>query len=239
LKPHIIASSLLLVALPGFAVTGTAYFSAPINWSTTGDLYYTVFGGPPNTCGDLYTLRNGEVLNSPGWLCTDANGNAVKGPWTWANTPGTQRDLGAKIKWPNGDSTNSLDHIWDKNCPTLTPTSPVGTPPSSFAGRADDIGAGFKQTWTEVTGTFRQVETDTFWKPGDTTYSRSPGSADVSPNVTGWPTGSFSQFTINWSFPQVPPASAHVPGYHYEWTVNMTDGDGNCHPTITRAFTAP
>lgn len=241
MKPHIIASSLLLLALPGFGTTGTAYFSAPINWSTTGNLYFTVSGGPPNTCGDLYTVRNGQPIFAGGWLCTDANGNATKGPWTWAGTPGNQTDVGVRIYWPGGDSTNLLNHIWDKTCPTLTATSPLGTPPSSFSGRADDAqwGAGFNQNWTQVAGYFRQVETNTFWKPGDTSYSRPyPGPVAVFPTVTGWPSPGQTKLSINWSFSQVPPASAHTPGYHYEWGVEMIDGDGNCYPTTARTFTA-
>ena len=241
MKPLTIAFASLLVALPALGYTGTAYFSAPINWSQTGNLYFTVAGGPPNTCGDLASIRNGQSLYGAGWLCTDANGNAVKGPWTWAGTPGNQTDTNLRIVWPGGDSTNFLKHVWDKSCPTLTATSPTGTPPSSFSGRANDaaFGAGFNQTWTALAGGFLQVETNTFWRPGDTSYSRPlPGPAAVIPTVTGWPSGTQTALTINWSFPQVPPASAHVPGYHYKWIVGMTDGDSRCYAEMERTFTA-
>jgi hypothetical protein len=243
LKPHILASSLLLVAMPALSYTGTAYFSASINWSTTGNLYFTVTGGPPNTCGDLYTIRNGQVVGAAGWLCTDANGNAFKGPWTWANTPGDQTDVDLRINWPGGDSTNLLTHIWDKTCPTIVVTSPTGTPPSTHSGRIDDgaWGAGLNQAWTEMAGYFRQVETNTFWRPGDTSYSRPyPGPVAVAATTSGWPSPGQTDLSIDWSFSQIPPPSAHVSGYHYEWGVEAVDADRNCIPiTTTRTFTAP
>ncbi len=242
MKPFLVACSLLLVALPALGYQGTAFFSASINWSQTGNLYFTVAGGPPNTCGDLSSFRNHQNLYAAGWLCTDANGNAVKGPWTWAGTPGNQLDQGIKIIWPGGDSTQPINHIWDKTCPTLVATSPTGAPPSTFSGRADDgvFGAGFNQSWTQAAGAFIQVETNTFWRPGDTSYSRPiPGPLAVIPTLSGWPASpQFPDWSINWSFPQIPPASAHVPGYHYKWIVEMTDGDSRCYATMERTFTA-
>ena len=241
-KPLVVACSMLLMALPALGYQGTAFFSAPINWSQTGDLYFTVAGGPPNTCGDLETFRNGELLYGAGWLCTDANGNAVKGPWTWAATPGDQEDRNLRIIWPNGDSTAPIRHIWDKTCSTLVVTSPAGAPPSTFSGLANDgmYGAGFNQSWTYSAGYFLQVETNTYWLPGDTSYSQSPDRFFlVLPDLSGWPSSrDFSDWSINWSFPQIPPASAHVPGYHYKWYVEMTDGDQRCGATTARMFVA-
>jgi hypothetical protein len=224
------------------AYVGTAYLSAPVNWSTTGNLYFSVAGGPPNTCGDLVSIRNGSDLYSPGWLCTDASGNAMMGPWTWAGTPGNQTDTNLRIYWPNGDSTPPINHVWDKTCNTITRTSASGTPPSAFAGHADDSawGAGFNTNWTEVGGYFMDQTSNTFWKPGLTSYSASFNSFYfVFPTVIGWPLPGETSLSIGWSFPDVPPATAHVSGHHYEWAVGVTDGDGNCPNILTLDFVEP
>lgn len=90
---------------------GTGSFNYAINWQATPPLYYTVTGGPANTCGDLYTFRNGSWLVGGGWLCTNASGNATKGPWTWAGTPSDQTDKPSYIRWPDGSQTSPANHI--------------------------------------------------------------------------------------------------------------------------------
>jgi hypothetical protein len=242
MKRHFLAFSVLFALLPGLALAanGTGFFSAPVNWSTTGDLYYTVAGGPPNTCGDLFTLRNGSYLYTSSWICTDGNGNATNGPWTWASTPGNQTDKGAKIVWPDGSSTTTSDHIWDKTCHTITRTSASGAPPTAFAGRADDgtWAAGFNPNWTQAGGYFLDKDTNLYWKPGMTGYTFT-GYYFVFPDVTGWPLPGDTSLTIYWNYPQVPPASAHISGHHYAWVLGIDDGDGNCFPNIELDFTAP
>ncbi len=230
----------VLVLLPGAATAqtaGNAFFSSTINWSQTPALYYTVAGGPPNTCGALVSTRNGVPLRANGWLCTDANGSAIKGPWTWANTPGDQTDIDLRIEWPNGTSTVWRNHYWDKTCPTYGRTSPGGSPPTSFYGTGTDgqWGAGFNPNWTFVITIFEDTtltevfETRTVWKPGLSGYTLTDDyfSPDlwVYPSVTGIPGHS-----LTWNSPQVPPPSAHTSGHKYRWYICVTDGDQRCAP---------
>lgn len=231
----LLAGLALLPALATAQTAGNAYFSSPINWSQTPALYYSVAGGPPNTCGALVSTRNGVPLRANNWLCTDANGNATKGPWTWANTPGNQTDVDLRIEWPNGTSTVWRDHVWDKTCPTYRRTSPGGSPPTSWYGDAQDNqwGAGFNRDWTFVITVFEDTtlsswpSTQTVWKPGQSGYTLQDQyfwpDLWVTPTVTGIPGHS-----LTWSNPQVPPASAHISGHKYRWYICVTDGDYQC-----------
>jgi hypothetical protein len=56
---------------------GTAYLSSQINWSQTSGLYFSVVGGPPNTCGDFLSTRNGFSGYNSGSVCTDGSGNVT------------------------------------------------------------------------------------------------------------------------------------------------------------------
>jgi hypothetical protein len=230
--------SAVLVMLPAAAAAqtaGNAFFSNTVNWSQTPALYYSVAGGPPNTCGALASTRNGVPLRANGWLCTDANGNAIKGPWTWANTPGDQTDVDLRIEWPNGTSTVWRDHVWDKTCPTYRFTSPGGSPPAAWYGDASDSkwGAGFNSDWTFVFAIFEDTTLSTpfgnrkVWKPGLSGYTLSGDyflpKLFVFSSLTGIP-----GHHLTWSNPQVPPPSAHVPGHTYRWYICVTDGDDLC-----------
>ncbi len=205
------------------AAGGFAFFSDTVNWSQTPPLYYTVIGGPPNTCGTLVTLRNGNWLFSANWICTDANGSVLKGPWYWSNTPGDQYDTNLRIAWNDGTSTNTLVHWWDKTCPTNARTSADGSPPSAWSGRATDTfyGAGFNSDWTHIYTTFKDTGTSLCWLPGHTAYDAACNSVDATHPVAGRP-------TLDWSNPQIPPVSAHVSGHSYQWKTCMTDGDTAC-----------
>src|ERR1700681_1247844 len=153
---HALVTALAFCALAAFSARvasagGSAYFNHDINWQYTGDLYFSVAGGPANTCGDLWADRNdaGFTITS-GWLCTDANGNSTKGPWSWANQASDETAF-VYIRWPDGSSTNGgATHIWDKSAPTAAITSGGGAPPSSFSGTGSDTqyGACFNSNWT-------------------------------------------------------------------------------------------
>lgn len=223
--PGLLLAALALMANAAAAQTnGNAYFSSPINWSSTGDLYYTVAGGPPNTCGALVTTRNGIPVRANNWLCTDANGGATKGPWTWAGTPGDQTDQDLRIEWPDGTSTVWRDHVWDKTCPTIQRLSAGGSPPTSFSGDAWDgaWGAGFGNGWSNVQIFFEDVAAFKFWTPGLSGYTR-VGPWPVTATESGIP-----GFYLTWSSTAVPPASMHQPGRTYRWHACVADGDDNC-----------
>src|SRR5437588_13000171 len=194
MKLRIFAVHLLLLLLPcvSFAQctsvrprVGTAYASSTINWSPTGDLFFTVTGAPPNVCGALDTIRNGSCLYSPGWICTDASGNVIRGPWRWVDQPNDQTDTDIHFDWPDGTATYfTTNHYWDKTCPTPTITSLNGRPPSSFYGTGDDgnWGAGFG-SWTLVKLQFQDNTTGYYWDPstGDYTTLAPP---DISATIT-------------------------------------------------------
>lgn len=220
-----LAFSALLGFLPAAAMAagGFAFLSDTINWSQTPPLNYTVVGGPPNMCGSLVTYRNGSWLVSPNWICTDGNGSVTKGPWYWTNTPGDQFDDDLYIAWNDGTRTNTVDHWWDKTCPTNARTSAGGAPPAALSGRATDTpyGAGFNVNWTRISTVFKDTTTSLCWLPGHTAYDAPCNSVDATTPVAGRP-------TMNWSHSAVPPASAHVTGHSYRWTTCMTDGDTLC-----------
>jgi hypothetical protein len=189
---------LLIQAGLAAATNGTASYSQTINYG--GSLYYYITGGPPNTCGELDTYRNGSWLISPGWVCTDANGNATKGPWYWSNTPSEQTDDPTFIKWPDGSTTNSTLHIWDKTCATTYRDSYVQAPPTAYNGHASDVmyGAGFD---------FSPHAYSTF---ADTTYPTSP---------LYWVNSSVGYSAT--SAVQIPATLSHANRWYVYWTTNF------------------
>lgn len=209
------------------AIVGTAKFNYQVNYSGTPALYYTVTGGPPNTCGELNAYRNGSWIYGANWLCTDSSGNATKGPWTWANTPTDQTDEPAYIRWPDGSTTNNATHVWDKSCASTFRTSAAptnGLSPLSYSGYATDAqwGAGFDFNPSAVSY-FMDQTTALFWRPGLSGYT--------SPSSVPYATATLSRvnrWRVNWSA-QFPPPSAHIPGHSYMWFTCVTDGGcGNC-----------
>lgn len=212
------------------AIVGTAQFSATVNYQLSGNLTYTVTGGPPNTCGELNTYRNGAWLYAANWICTNASGNATKGPWTWSGTPSDQTDEPAYIRWPNGDTTNSSLHIWDKTCAQTFRTTPSGSPPTSWAGYATDTqwGAGFdfggyKEAF------FQDETTGLYWDPATGAYT-APYKV-VTPTLSR-----VNRWRVNWST-SFPAAGAHVSGHHYYWGTCVLDG--YCADCTTLTFTKP
>ncbi len=86
----------LMQPMSASAISGTADFDPDINWQHSPPLYFTITGGPPNTCGALWVKRNAGTFtssgfgsNGTGWLCTDGSGNATKGPWYYNNQQGS------------------------------------------------------------------------------------------------------------------------------------------------------
>jgi hypothetical protein len=236
MRVHIVAHGLFLALVSSVCFcqqpqqVGTAYFSNPINWSQTPDLYFTILGGQPNTCGELVTFRNGSWLYAPGWACVDGNGNANMGAWTWANTPGDQTDTNVQIIWPNGNYTNATsDHIWDKSCPSIQIDPSITTPPTSLSGSASDnqYGAGFDDGWTAVKATFWDETMDRFWNPATGAYD-SVSVILVSANVSTMPS-----HNIAWSFPLIP--RSHTSGHRYSWVVDLYDGDNRCSGGASQA----
>ncbi|HEV3037460.1 MAG TPA: hypothetical protein VHA33_06710 [Candidatus Angelobacter sp.] len=231
MKLSVLAVALFLL-IPGLAFTqtpvGTAYFSNAINWSQTPDLYFTVAGAPPNVCGDLVTTRNGSLLVSYCWIRTDSNGSVFKGPWRWADTPADQTDTNVHFNWsdPNHSVTYfTTGHIWDKTCPSVSIST---ASPGSFTGAATDNqwGAGFDGSWTKVKFHFSDITGPSIYWDG-TSYN--PSAPDVAFDGSVSPMPSHS---VNWSATSVPPASAHIPGHTYLWTIHFFDGDYQCSPLI-------
>lgn len=223
-KTWILLAAFALLAMGAAAQSnGNAYFSSSINWSSTPDLYYTVSGGPPNTCGALVSTRNGVPLRAENWFCTDANGGGTKGPWTWANTPADQTDKNLRIEWPDGTSTVWRDHVWDKTCPTIRILS-GGSPPPSFHGDAWDgaWGAGFGHGWTNVWVYYQDTVTKLYWDEGLPGYD-SYGAYGFPTTKTGIP-----GFNLTWNVIEMPPASAHQSGRVYRWYACVYDGDTAC-----------
>jgi hypothetical protein len=230
----------LLLLLPSLALpqtVGTAYLSSQINWSQTSDLYFTVVGGPPNTCGDFLSTRNGFSGYNSGSVCTDGSGNVTRGPWSWANTSADQTDTNIRIQWPNGTTTNfTTDHVWDKTCPTVHEVPFYGGYPFGLSGYAtdDQWGAGFDNAWTRFTAIFFDDTTSRYWNPATGNYD------SLSPVVIQGETTTLPSHGINWFFDpnrgEIPPAAAHVSSNHYTWTVFMTDGDIRCSATLPQSF---
>lgn len=214
------------------AIVGSAQFNRTVNfqYSSPSNLYYTVTGGPPNTCGELNSYRNGSWIYGANWLCTDASGNATKGPWTWAGTPSDQTDDPAYIRWPNGDTTNNALHIWDKTCAQTYRTTPNGTPPTSWAGHATDTqwGAGF-DFGASGASNFQNLTTGLYWHPSTGAYT-SP-YRPIPATLTR-----VNRYLVNWTT-SFPSPGSHVSGHQYVWATCVSDGGcGNCLPYY---FTVP
>lgn len=214
---------------------GTGSFNYAVNWAQTPSLYYTVTGGPANTCGDLYTFRNGSWLVGGGWLCTDASGNATKGPWTWAGTPSDQTDKPSYIRWPDTTQTSPANHVWDKTCATTYRTSPASSNaiPTSYYGNATDVqwGAGFDGNWTNGSTNFLDQTTSKYWTASSGTYSSTiPTSTPAT--LIGMPT-----YNVSWQQYTRPAAGAHVSGHTYRWQTCVVDG--YCSLCVSTTFTAP
>lgn len=205
------------------AIVGSASFNYTINYGGMPALYYTVTGGPPNTCGELNTYRNGSWLYGANWLCTDSAGNATKGPWTWANTPTDQTDEPAYIRWPDGSTTNNATHIWDKSCSNTFRTTAGavdGLSPLAYSGYATDAqwGAGFDFGGSGIS-VFQNLTTGKYWGPGLSGYTSTSSTylyvqASLS-RVNRW--------RVNWTT-SFPPRSAHVSGNSYRWFTCVSDG---------------
>ena len=213
------------------AIVGSTYFSRLVNYQYSPDLTFTVSWGPPNTCGELNSYRNGSWIFGGNWLCTDASGYATKGPWTWAGTPSDQTDEPAFIRWPNGDTTNNANHIWDKTCAQTFRTTPSGSPPTSWAGYATDgqWGAGFDFNRTAQT-LFQNLTTGLYWDPVTDAYTASNyySVAATLFRVNRW--------RVNWTT-SFPAPGDHVSGHQYRWTTCVTDG--GCGVCTNHNFTAP
>lgn len=212
------------------AIVGSAQFNRTINYSGSPDLYYTVTGGPPNTCGELNSYRNGSWIYAGNWLCTNGSGNATKGPWTYAGTPSNQTDEPAYIRWPNGDTTNNALHIWDKNC-SQTFKSSAGVPPSSYSGYATDAqwGAGF-DFYPSPSSVFEDETANLYWDPatGDYTSASYKAVSATLSRVNRW--------RVNWTTVYPSPGD-HVSGHQYYWYTCVDDGQ--CGQCATLRFTAP
>lgn len=232
---HLVLAALAaLVFSPAVLATGGGYYNHPINWQNTGNLYYTVIGGPANTCGDLWTYRNGGpwVKQAVGWACTDSSGNVQKGPWTWAGQA-TDETAYAKIEWPpGGDFTTTDKHIWDKTCAVTTETV-SGSPPSTFSGSATDTawGAGFDPSWTKCKVYYRNQTTGYYWDASTNTYSLTSDPL-LNCSVSGMPS-----FSVTWSASQVPSGGSHTSGDCYEWEARVTDG--SCSQEDIHYFCVP
>lgn len=231
---------LLVAALPAGA-TGTGEFNFPIHWDHTPPLYYTVTGGPANTCGDLVIQRNGGAwTRTTGWLCTDAAGGAVKGPWYWADQPGDET-AEAYIEWPDGSQTTRDVHIWDIQRPTVgihswcSTLDPATALPSCFAGTAYDgvWGACFDASWSFVWTSYKEIPSNDYYDPATGAYD-SLGERTVSGSFSGLP-----GCQPGWTAGVVPPPSAHRPGYLYEWKVYVYDGGALSAPATYSFYYDP
>lgn len=203
---------------------GDAEFSRPINWKNDPPLYFSVTGGPANTCGSLEISRNGGAWTStPGWICTGSSGAATKGPWYWKDQADDET-AEAFIRWPNGDRTDTDVHIWDVQRPTVGISGTcfsLNPLPACWQGTASDgiWGACFDSSnWVFVWSSFRHVNAGRY-------YDFSTGAYDASSELTT--DGSFAGLpscTPAWSGGSTPPASAHQAGHLYEWKVYVYDG---------------
>jgi hypothetical protein len=251
MKLPVLAVTLFLL-LPGLAFTqnpvGTAYFSSPINWSQTSNLYFTVVGGQGNVCGHFTSIRNGSPYDY-GWVvCTDANGQATMGPYTWASRTVDQTDTNAQIQWPNGTITYFQSaHYWDITLPTpgIDSPSPFRRAPISLYGHGTDgyWGAGFSSSWTSVKLQFQDTSTGYYWNPWSQDYSAvfppniyatiTSGLGTIGPGTNDSPS-----YYMTWDGTAViPPVSSHQVGHSYIWTVTIIDGDNRPPQPASISFT--
>ena len=216
------------------AMTGSAYYNYDINWWHTPNLYFSVAGGPANTCGDVWVYRNsGPWQETQGWICTDGSGNATKGPWSWSGQSGDETAY-AYVEWPGGSTTNTATHIWDKTKPSVDISSPGGSPPSSFYGSASDAawGAGFDDDWADCIMAFEHFDfgtsTSSYWTPTSGGYNTTT-NIYVPCTISGMP-----DLDVTWSAPSgsIPPTNAHQSGECYWWYVWVYDGGFYSDPDI-------
>jgi hypothetical protein len=206
-------------------MSGTVNRDTTINWSQTGDFYFSVRNAPPNVCGALATIRNGSCLYTPNWICTDENGSVDSRHWTWSDQTINQTDKNIHIDWSDGTTTSfPYGHIWDKTCPAsqITSNLPSGQAPTTWEGTETDNqwGAGLDYGWTEVTAWFWDVTTNKFWNPSTKQYDSS-SIIILTATLSTMPS-----HAINWSFPDIP--KIHTSGDQYNWNVTFRDGDTRC-----------
>jgi len=220
---------LLHVPSASATICGDAYFNREINWSTSSAvLYYSVAGGPANTCGALWTNRNGAgwTMESSCWLTTDGSGNATKGPWSASSQ---SADETAYVYIDYGTCMSPVRrHIWDIADPTTVITSPPGA--TYFSGTATDgsWGAGFSTAWNSTCLVKYYDSTDQVW------WSPS-GWNQTSPYVIGTTTSvnQFQNLNITWSASQVPTTQT---SHCYTWYAQCWDGGhwGEAHQSFCK-----
>jgi hypothetical protein len=236
MRKSLLPVAILFSVQSAFAYNGVGYFSSSINWESTPPLYYSVAGGPANTCGALVATRNGgSPTSSSGWLCTDGSGNATKGPWDWSNQSGDET-AEVYIQWPNSTETTHATHIWDKTCASTYPDSYCGLPPSDFSGHATDAdwGAGFSSSWTTASAYYEDITDPNnlkCWTPSSGSYAAN-NCIPVDLSVSGEPS-----FYVTWSASQIPASNLHQSGHTYEWLGCVTDG--SCTHCGSCTFTMP
>ena len=206
--------SLFLLLLPGFAfaqtscdrggtavgrvtMSGTVNRDTTINWSQTGDFYFSVRNVAPNVCGALATIRNGSCLYTPNWICTDENGSVDSRHWSWIDQTIDQTDRNMHLDWSDGTTSYfPYGHIWDKSCPATQITSDTSSSktPTSLAGVETDNqwGAGFDYGWTTVDASFfADTTTFMFWNPATQKYD-SPSVIVVPATLSSMPSHAIS-----------------------------------------------
>ena len=229
--PRALTKALLLLTLVPLAAaaSGTGQFSRNVNWELTPALRYSVLNGPPNTCGDAYVTRNGTLQVTPGWLCTDANGYANKGPWYWADQPGDETAQ-AYIRWPNGTTTTTDWHIWDKQCPSVT-IGPAVPPPSDWGGNASDPAFGAcLGSYSRVYAIFQNLDTGL--------YSTGFNYSDINRTKVYGSFASLPSCSTGWSM-DFPGPVFHSRGQRYRWTVCVVEHvtESLCEPCKSYEFT--
>lgn len=215
----------LILPTAASAANGTAAFNPEINWQQSPPLYFTVTGGPPNTCGALWVKRNAGSFTSSGfgasgtgWLCTNGSGYAIKGPWFYNNQQGSEIAY-SYIEWPDGSTTTTAKHVWDKDAPAVSIGYLGSLPFQSFHGTATDSwGAGFSSSWSGCTMYFQDIDTGLHWTPGRSAYDQP--FTKVNCTISGMPS-----LSVTWSAgTQFPPAGTHEPYHCYVWGVSLFDG---------------
>ena len=212
------ASSRIALAGGGGSGYYSARYSSNSTYANTPPFTYKVTGAPHNVCGDIYTTRNGVLQVTTGWICTDSLGQATKGPWTCSTN---QTDTNTYIRWPDGSETSRSEHVCDQSFPIVR-FDDSGHPPRTWTGPATDAawGTGFDQTpigWTNVQTYYQDNTTKLYYSPSSSCYCSSTkisAYGSVSP---------LAGFSVRWTAGWIPPASAHVSGRRYTWTVIVND----------------